>query len=809
MCGIIGIIANHQRLPDQTKAELRMMASRLQHRGPDGAGFMVAEDGRVGLAQTRLSIVDLEGGQQPLVNEDGQLILVANGEIYDYDLWKKELISRGHQFATGSDSELILHLYEEFGIDCLSKLNGEFAFILWDGRRQHLYAGGDIFGIKPLFYTQVDGTVYLASEVKGLFALSNIPRSMNPTYFVGPMLGSLSQGVSPFAGIHRLKPGHYLSMGRGAHLQEHRYHRPEFTPDTTMSFTDATKTCRELLTNAVSRRLRADVPVHLYLSGGLDSTGIAVLLKNLGHRPKAFSVGFLNSEMDESAAIKKSGRDLGFEVDLLTCNADQLADNLTNTLWATEAPIGNLNSVAKFLLSQYVHRQGVKVCLTGEGADELFCGYPIWKLETILRLEGGDRSDRLKARRFFRDFISRESRNEGIMWSHGVIRHGRKSARFYGFPSYYRSYSERMDSMVSRLLSPDFRKGEPRFPSMLQSEAFPQDLFKDWAPENITRGLALGSLASYIIPNLGDRVEMANSLECRTPYMDTHLLEFLQRVPPEYLLHIDQEQMREKYLLYESLADLLPRHVYQGHKHPFLSPSWQDFAKTKYGKDLIDTFLNPNEIQATGIFQAGTIQKMRALWQILPKKSPLRKTLDISLGGVLTSQILHRLFVKDPPAAQKMDYFVERTATGWPTKSLGVVHTSRAAIPPTLPPNNLSEWQNFVLRHQNPANIWVHFVSFLCFMGGPILALLTANILWFGLFMISGLIGTAGHYVFRDGGVSVREATFQLSVPYFVGKMLYQIVTGTYQRSTLEAKASQARIITSQNKGNEAFSIIP
>jgi asparagine synthase (glutamine-hydrolysing) len=794
MCGIVGIFSHQTRNPDQTRSDLYRMASYIQHRGPDGAGFMLAAGGQVGLAQTRLSIVDLAGGQQPLVNEDGQLVLVANGEIYDYERWRRQLEEKGHRFATRSDSELILHLYEEFGIDCIKELNGEFAFILWDGHRQELLAGRDVFGIKPLFYAEHGACLYLASEIKALHA-AGLPRAINPEYFVGTLMGSLSVGPSPFAGIRSLLPGHILRARMGQSIQQQPYYQPSFQTDPTLSFPDAMRRCRELLESAVQRRLVADVPVHVYLSGGLDSTSIAALMKRLGHHPTAFSVSFPGSEMDESSAVASTAKALSLDLDILRCDMDQLAEHLIATIWATEAPIGNLNSVAKFLLARHVHGRGVKVCLTGEGSDELFCGYANWKLEAILRLQQGSTADRQKARELWQILLSREGRNEGVMWNRSVARQARKAQAYYGFPSFYRSNVERMDGFVQKMISPHLRSLDPRLPTELMALAHPKERYQGWDPLNTTRSLALAALASYIIPNLGDRVEMANSLECRTPFMDVELLRFLETVPTNYLLK--QDSLREKHLLYESLRDVLPAHIYQGHKHPFLSPSWRQFARTACGKDLIATFLNPREIEAAGLFNSRAIQVIQSLWQTLPDRSPLRKSLDVGIGAVISSQIMHRLFILEAPQVRPLESFVERVGQHWrelPAVAQGGSRPPAASLPSRLPPTTLSEWESFVLRHQKFGNLAFHLVSALFFCISPLLALLTGQILWLGFFMISGLVGTAGHYLFRDGGVSVREATFQWSVPYYVLKMFWQLLSGCYAASTREALARQQQL---------------
>ncbi len=665
MCGIVGIYRHQAASSDQMQRDLRRMAATLQHRGPDGAGYILADGGRIGLAQTRLSIVDLSGGQQPLCNETGDIFLVANGEIYDAEHWRQELERKGHHFETKSDSEIILHLYEELGADCLKQLNGEYAFLLWDGRKKQLLAGRDVFGIKPLFFMQDKGATYFASELKALLAMDAIPRRLNPEFFTGTLLGSLTIGPTPFVGLQTIRPGHYLRLVGDSPPEHILSYRPSFQTQGHMDFEEARRQCASLLRQAVERRLVADVPVHVYMSGGLDSTSIAALMKSLGHRPTAFSVSFPDSEMDESAVVRKTAAALDLDLDILPCSMDLLAENLEATLWATEAPIGNLNSVAKFLLARHVHERGVKVCLTGEGADELFAGYAFWKQEAILQMQSGSEEERERGQKLWQELIANEKRNEGVLWHRSGQRKGVKSPAYYGFPSYYRSHAKRMDQVVPRLFRDSFRQGVAQLPSQMMAEAFPREAYESWHPLNVTRAMALAALHNYIIPLLGDRVEMAHSLECRTPFMDRDLLRFVETVPPAYLLKIDQ--MREKHLLYEAMKDLLPQHIYEGKKHPFLSPSWSRFAKTRQGRDLLAGYLKPKDLEASGVFSPMTVRIMKTFWQLLPVDSPRRKSLDLGIGIVLSSQILHKLFISNKVPEQPLPSFRQRLGKEWKT----------------------------------------------------------------------------------------------------------------------------------------------
>ena len=270
MCGI-NMILKKDRSPAE-REDITRMCSAISHRGPDGAGYALLDSGALAFGHVRLSIIDLQEGDQPLYNEDGSICITFNGEIYDYKRLREELIDQGHRFRTHSDTEVIVHLYEQHGMDFIHRLNGEFAFIIWDGRNRRLLAARDRCGVKPLFYWETEQEILISSEVKGIFALNRVPRSINPDYMIGPMLGVFPRAISAFEGIRNLNPGHFLIVESEGRSREVPYWQPTFKTNPAISFTEAKDEVRRLFTRAVERRMVADVPVGTYLSGGLDST---------------------------------------------------------------------------------------------------------------------------------------------------------------------------------------------------------------------------------------------------------------------------------------------------------------------------------------------------------------------------------------------------------------------------------------------------------------------------------------------------------------------------------------------------------
>ncbi len=363
------------------------MISQLHHRGPDGYGTYLK--GNIGLAHARLSIIDLEGGSQPIHNEDSSVWVVFNGEIFNYIELRKSLEALGHSFYTHSDTEVIVHLYEEHGDSFVQFLNGQFAIALWDDIRKRLVLARDRVGIRPLFYTTANGRILFASEVKSLLTQPGVARRMNPqtlaevfTYW-SPLAPS-----TLFEGIDSLPPGHYMVV-EGGNIRVARYWDWSFDAndvDETRSLDDYAEELRGLLIDSVRLQLRSDVPVGAYLSGGLDSSIITSLIKNFTDTPlRTFSVAFEDEEFDESAFQREMVDYLGTHHSELRCSKSDICAAFPQTIWHAESAILRTAPTPLMLLSAKVRAEGYKVVLTGEGADEVFGGYDIFKEAKIRR----------------------------------------------------------------------------------------------------------------------------------------------------------------------------------------------------------------------------------------------------------------------------------------------------------------------------------------------------------------------------------------------------------------------------------------
>jgi len=641
MCGISGIYKFND--DHVIKDDLVDMCSAIEHRGPDEAGLALLHGQKVGLSHVRLSIRDIKHGQQPMFNEDLSLAITYNGEIYDLERHRYELAKCGIEFRTHSDTEVVLKLYQYYGLDFVEHLNGEFACVIWDQNKKQLVAVRDRSGVKPLFFYHDQQEFVFSSEVKGLYALDRIERGLNPEFFYSTPFAFQVQGISPFKNIHSLKPGHRLVVNEQG-IHESCYWAPNYDTDNRISFEEAKETLRHQFEQAVERRMVADVPVGTYLSGGIDSTLTCAMMSQ--HGPlKAFNLSYKDTIYDESNFARQIADFYGVELHTLSCTMDDLADNLEQSVYQSELLLANPGHVGKMLLSKFATEQGVKVCLTGEGADEYFAGYAFFKQEAIWRMLSDPNVEPEQLKTLNRQFEEMEVRSQEMNWTKSNSWRGDK--HLFGYPSFRQTVVDQLSKVVGPNL---FSEG------FSESAAFdtPFDVLKhnydykkmaDMHPLNASRQMSLSALSEYIIPVLGDRAEMANSLECRTPFLDNKMLEFATRLPPEYLLNIGE--LREKYIVHEAFKEILPPFMYSQHKHPFSADNWYAFAtQSVKGGQLFDHYLSDESLKQSGVFNLTYLTTIKRLWRALPAHSPMLKKLQSTMGTVLCSQILAEKFIK-------------------------------------------------------------------------------------------------------------------------------------------------------------------
>ncbi|MDE2847445.1 MAG: asparagine synthase (glutamine-hydrolyzing) [Gemmatimonadota bacterium] len=561
MCGLVAVMA---RGGAWTRDALERATDTLAHRGPDGRGTWVNPHGKVGLGHTRLSVIGLENGVQPICSEDGRLHLSANGEFYGFEPIRRDLENRGHVFATGSDSEIALHLYEERGRSCVESLRGEFAFVLWDENLQTLWAVRDRFGIKPLYYAEADGVLYLASEVKALLA-AGVHAAWDEETVFQQIFACFDTERTLFRGVRQVPPGHGL-VAREGELRIERYWDVEYPRGASVSDWDPA-TCvdqvRYRLEESIRLRMRADVPVGCLLSGGLDSSALLGMAARHSSRPKAFSISFDHAAYDEEPVARRTARHLGVEFETVPVSQGDCADHFSDAVWHAEAIQANAHGVARYLLSRAVRRSGYKTVLAGEGADELFAGYEFCRPA----LDLGPRRGVIDWLRIGLALIGAQSPAERKVagTSAWLVR----VSRILGLSS------EVLDSLAGKLdilnglLTKDFSERiAKRDPYRIFFDQF--DYRKQLAGrEPVKQVLYLWLKSLFVGYNLAaERADMAHGLEVRLPYLDHLFFEFGSRIPSRLLARDGQP----KFPLREAARPILTEEVYRGGKNPFLAP---------------------------------------------------------------------------------------------------------------------------------------------------------------------------------------------------------------------------------------------
>jgi asparagine synthase (glutamine-hydrolysing) len=568
MCGIVAMFSNEHPVPREALARA---TAALHHRGPDGQRQWVAPHGRVGLGHARLSIIDLTTGEQPIANEDETLHVVVNGEFYDYQRYQRALTDRGHRLRTRSDSEILLHLYEEEGTHCLRHLRGEFAFVLWDERNGLLFAARDRFGIKPLYYARWGDTLYFASEAKALFA-AGVPARWDHESAYQHLHGTMDGDRSLFAGVYQVPPGHYLLASR-RHTQVLRYWDLNYptldAPPPVRSEAEHVERMREELREAIRLRLRADVPVGCYVSGGLDSCSILGIAADLRDDPiEAFTIAFEEGPFDEGPIAEEMAKHVGANFHRFRMPEEMLAQHYPDAVAHCEMIAGNANCVAKYLLSRHVRDFGFKVVMTGEGSDEILAGYPFFRRDMLQHDAGTDTvttAQRLAALGEANKLFG------GLGGTAGPTLPLDGVAQTLGFvPSILATFGER-GHRIRQVLSADFlAEFAGRDPYRV--------LLNRLDVSGQMRGRAAVYQAMYLwsktqFPNillnyLGDRMEMAHSIEGRTPFLDHHLVDAVVAMPVDMKVHATTE----KYVLREAAQPYLTQTVYQRQKHFFMAP---------------------------------------------------------------------------------------------------------------------------------------------------------------------------------------------------------------------------------------------
>jgi asparagine synthase (glutamine-hydrolysing) len=605
MCGFAGFAGSGQGGPAD-EALLSSMGRAIAHRGPDGHGQQVMPG--AGFAHVRLSIVGLSDGQQPMTEASGRFTIVFNGEIFNYVELRRDLEQRGVAFRTGSDTEVLLQLYATFGEACLSRLNGDFAFAIWDARERRLVLARDRMGVRPLFYTQHGDRLYFASEAKALLTAPGMTAEMDLVAL--DQIFTLWAPIAPrtaFKGISEVEPGQMLTLQDGR-LELRSYWSldyPALGEHAPRDAAEVDEELRGLLEEATRLRMRADVPVGAYLSGGLDSSLITALAAPMAlDRLNTFSVTFDDAEHDESRFQRAVAEAFGTRHHSVACGSGDIATDFPDVVRAAERPFLRTAPAPLFALARLVRRSGMKVVLTGEGADEMFAGYDIFREARVRRFCARQPGSKIRPHLFRKLYP----------YLPGLKQQS---------PEYLAAFFGASGDAAGDLLF----SHRPRFRSTAATKVFYSDAlrqalggydaaedlasrlpadFRRWHPLNQAQYLETRFLLpGYILSSQGDRMAMAHGVEGRFPFLDHRLVEFANRLPPDMKL----KGLEEKHVLRRVARSLVPDVIVSRPKQPYRAPDSSSFTGAAEPAYLAEV-LEASAVAGAGLFNPSAVSRL-------------------------------------------------------------------------------------------------------------------------------------------------------------------------------------------------------
>lgn len=636
MCGISGII-DYNGL-ENNRGNIESMLRSIIYRGPDESGIYHSPIAILG--SVRLSIIDIEGGQQPLSDRSGRFWIVFNGEIFNYKELRSDLEKKGISFQTKSDTEVLVQLYSIYGKNCLNLLNGQFSFAIWDKLKEEVFVARDRVGIRPFFYNIQDGVFSFASEIKALFQQKRIKRELCPE--------SLSQvytfwtAISPntvFKNIYELSPGHYATFGRDG-LKIERFWSLTFDkPESTLSFHDSMDHFNELFFDAVKIRLRADVEVAAYLSGGIDSSATVAYIKNI--EPgilNTFSIGFDEKDYDESSYQNEAARYFDTTHKSMMCSSKDIADSFPKVIWHSETPILRTAPAPMLLLSELVRKNDIKVVVTGEGSDEILAGYDIFKEAKIKRFWASQPDSKIRPlllKKLYPYLSQMKDANPKML------------RMFYGYkledtdnPFYSHLLRWNNSNHIKKHFSENIKQILTDYSVLDEVEKkLPSD-FDSW--DQLAKSEWLETtifMSGYLLSSQGDRMAMANSVEGRYPFLDYRVIEFCSSLPADYKMR----GLNEKYLLKKLLKNKIPEKILKRPKQAYRAPIKSAFL-SKDSPEYLKYILSENYFSKTNVFNydsvSGLISKI--------DKSGVSSEIDnMVLTSVISTHLIYHQFIEN------------------------------------------------------------------------------------------------------------------------------------------------------------------
>lgn len=637
MCGLAGILNFSAQVRPEINL-LKKMIANLEHRGPDGFGYHVDEN--IGLSHARLSIIDIVGGQQPIHNEDKTTWVVFNGEIFNYIELRIDLENEGHIFYTHSDTEVIVHSYEQYGDDFVNHLNGQFSIALWDSKKKRLLLVRDRVGIHPLFYSQQNGRLIFSSEVK----------AMLPAFASSPRLNisALDQiftfwAVSPpdtiFEDVYQVQPGELIAVDNSG-LRKTKYWEWDYPTNNLYhkeTESEQAEKLHELLLEATKLRLRSDVPVGAYLSGGLDSSALTSLISQQGAKLRTFSIGFEDSHYDEGIYQQQMIQYLATDHTNIRCSNDDIGRAFEKTIWHTETPVLRTAPVPMMLLSGLVKSNGYKVVLTGEGADEVLGGYDIFKEGKIRSFwaknpDSNIRPLLLKRLYPYLDMSSKQGQSY-LEAFFGVGLREPDAPHFSHLPRWTTTSSCKVffsDGIKNQLKNNAVDNLMGTWPATINQ----------WHNFNKAQYIEAKTLMSgYLLCSQGDRMLMANSVEGRFPFLDHHVIEFANKIHPNLKMKV----LNEKYILKKAMKNYLPESIIKRYKQPYRAPDIPAFI-TSGSAEYTNDLLSRDMIDKYGYFDG---KKVEYFMKKVRQGRAIGAKDNMAFVGMLSTQIWHQLFIEN------------------------------------------------------------------------------------------------------------------------------------------------------------------
>jgi len=653
VCGIAGIVRRDAEASTPSREVLARMAASLEHRGPDEFGLY--RDPYAGLAHARLSIVDLASGQQPLSNEDGTIWIVFNGEVFNYVELREELLLLGHKFRTKSDTEVIVHAYEAWGDDAFRRFNGQFAIALWDSVRHELTVARDQVGILPLYLMEHGSCLFFASEIKAIFAADPaLPRSFDPMG-LGQVFAfwTVVPPQTVFRGVEQLRPGHVRTYGPSG-IREHAYWQPRY-PEQGLgngyrgTLDEAVLDVRDALTKATSlRMLRADVPVGSYLSGGLDSSLVAALgLAAKGEKFCTFSLRFEDAEYDEGVYQRMMAQAIGSDHREVVVSRRDIAEAFPSVIAHAERPILRTAPAPLFLLSGLVRRAGIKVVLTGEGADEMFAGYDIFREAKIRRFWARHPSSSCRPMLLERlyPYLARSPVSQKAITRQFFGRNLAKADE----PGFSHDMRWSGTGSLQRLFSPEVRRGLDGHDVRHELLSDLPASFSKWSRLCQDQYLEIRTLLSgYLLSAQGDRMLMAHSVEGRFPFLDPDVIALADSLPPSYKLNV----LDEKHVLKRAADKMVPKEIIARQKQPYRAPDTLSFVGPA-SPDYVDDMMSEGRVKAAGVFDDKAVTQLWRKCRDRQDAAQFSNADNMAVVGALSTQLLHARYVARCPSPEK------------------------------------------------------------------------------------------------------------------------------------------------------------